>query len=61
MNCADQPALARCEIAAFGYRVLHVAARITRTGRQTLLRIDKTWRWAVQIAEGFTRLRAAFG
>ena len=58
--CADQPALARCEIAAFGYRVLHVAARITRTGRQTLLRIDKTWRWAVHIAEGFRRLRAAF-
>jgi len=57
---ADVPALARCEIAAFRYRVLHVAARITRGGRQVRLRIDKTWRWAVQIAEGFTRLRAAF-
>jgi hypothetical protein len=54
------PELARCEIAAFRYRVLHVAARITRTGRRTLLRIDKTWRWAVHIAHGFTRLRAAF-
>jgi hypothetical protein len=57
---ATSPELARCEIAAFRYRVLHVAARITRTGRRTLLRIDKTWRWAVHIANGFTRLRAAF-
>ncbi|HZD69101.1 MAG TPA: IS1380 family transposase [Actinomycetes bacterium] len=54
------PALARCEINTFRYRVLHVAARITRGGRQVRLRIDKTWRWAVQIAEGFHRLRAAF-
>ncbi|MFT4288963.1 IS1380 family transposase [Nocardioides sp.] len=52
--------LARCEIAAFRYRVLHVAARITRGSRQVRLRIDATWRWAVEIAEGFARLRAAF-
>lgn len=58
---ADVPALARCEIATFRYRVLHVAARITRGARQIRLRIDKTWRWAAQIAEGFTRLRTAFG
>jgi hypothetical protein len=58
---ADAPELARCEIAAFRYRVLHVAARITRGARQVRLRIDKTWRWAVQIAEGFHRLRTAFG
>jgi len=57
---ADTPALARCEIAAFRYRVLHVAARITRGARQVRLRIDKTWRWATHIAEGFHRLRAAF-
>ena len=57
---ADLPDLARCEIAAFRYRVLHVAARITRGARQIRLRIDKTWRWAAQIAEGFHRLRAAF-
>jgi hypothetical protein len=56
----DQPALARCEIAGFRYRVLHVAARITRSARQTHLRIDRTWRWAVQIAQGFHRIRAAF-
>ena len=54
------PQLARCEIAAFRYRVLHVAARLTRGARQVRLRIDKTWRWATHIAEGFTRTRAAF-
>jgi hypothetical protein len=58
---ADVAALARCEIATFRYRVLHVAARLTHGARRVHLRIDKTWRWAVQIAEGFTRLRTAFG
>jgi hypothetical protein len=58
---ADVPDLARCEIAAFRYRVLHVAARLTRAARRLHLRIDQTWRWAVHIAEGFHRLRAAFG
>jgi hypothetical protein len=57
---ADVPALARCEIAAFRYRVLHVAARLIRTARQLHLRIDATWRWTVHVAEGFHRLRAAF-
>ncbi len=57
---ADSPTLARCEIAAFRYRVLHIAARLTRTGRQTQLRLDKNWRWAVEIAAGYQRLRAAF-
>jgi hypothetical protein len=54
------PSLARCEIAAFRYRVLHAAAQLTRSARQVRLRIDRTWRWAAQIAEGFHRLRAAF-
>lgn len=57
---ADVPDLVRCEIAAFRYRVLHVAARLTHGARQLHLRIDKTWRWAVHIAEGFHRLRTAF-
>ena len=47
----DHPELARCEIATFRYRVLHVAARITRSARQTRLRIDATWRWATAIAK----------
>ena len=57
---AGQPALARCEIGAFRYRVLHVAARITRGARRTHLRLDQSWRWAAQIAAGFHRIRAAF-
>jgi hypothetical protein len=57
---AHAPSLARCEIAAFRYRVLHVAAQLTHSARQVRLRIDRTWRWAAQIAEGFRRLRAAF-
>jgi hypothetical protein len=57
---ADAPVLARCEIHAFRYRVLHVAARITRGARRTHLRIDQRWRWATQIAAGFHRIREAF-
>jgi hypothetical protein len=57
---AHLPSLARCEIAAFRYRILHAAAQLTRSARQVRLRIDRTWRWAAQIAEGFHRLRAAF-
>lgn len=57
---AHVPSLARCEIAAFRYRVLHVAAQLTRSARQVCLRIDRAWRWATQIAEGFRRLRAVF-
>ena len=60
ISFADTPALARCEIHTFRYRVLHVAARITRGARRTHLRLDKTWRWAAQIAAGFHRIRAAF-
>jgi hypothetical protein len=57
---ADNPGLARCEIETFRYRVLHVAARITRGGRRLHLRIDSTWRWATAIATAWNRIRAAF-
>ena len=56
----DHPDLATCEIDTFRYRVLHVAARITRGARQIRLRIDATWRWASAIAQAWQRLRAAF-
>jgi hypothetical protein len=49
--------LATCEIDTFHYRVLHVAARITRGARQTRLRIDATWRWAIAISHAWLRLR----
>ena len=57
---AHMPSLARCEIAAFRYRVLHAAAQLTRSARRTCLKIDRTWRWAAQIAAGFHQLRATF-
>lgn len=57
---ADDRELARCEIAAFRYRVLHVAAQLVRSGRQLHLKIDRHWRWAPNITRGFAALRTAF-
>ena len=57
---SDDPELARCEIANFRYRILHMAARVTRSARVTHLRLDRTWNWAKQLALAFARLRAAF-
>ena len=55
------PTWPSCEIATFRYRVLHVAARITRGARQIRLRIDATWRWATAIRrQPGNALRAAF-
>ncbi|WP_454561667.1 IS1380 family transposase [Mycobacterium haemophilum] len=56
----SHPDLARAEITTFRYRVLHVAARITRGARRTRLRIDATWRWASQIPTAWQHLRTAF-
>jgi hypothetical protein len=56
----ENPELACCEIETFRYRVLHVAARITRSARQIHLRIDSTWRWANAIATAWHRIRDAF-
>jgi hypothetical protein len=57
----DHPELGRAEVGTFRYRVLHVAARITRAARQVRLRIDATWRWAAIIATAWQRIRTAFG
>jgi hypothetical protein len=51
--------LARCEPAALRYRLLHVAARLIRTGRRWHLKIDRDWPWASDLATAFARLRAA--
>lgn len=56
----NTPQIARCEIQAFRYMILHAAARITRGARQIRLRIDATWKWAGLIAAGYQRLREAF-
>jgi hypothetical protein len=50
---------ARCEPAALRYRLLHVAARLIRTGRSWHLKIDRDWPWATRLATAFDRLRAA--
>jgi hypothetical protein len=51
--------LARCEPATLRYRVLHVAARLIRSGRTWHLKIDRHWPWATHLATAFARLRAA--
>jgi Transposase DDE domain group 1 len=50
--------LAAAEPKKLRYRLLHVAARITRSGRQTWLRIACGWPWATDLAEAFARLAA---
>ena len=51
-------ALATAEPKALRYRLLHVAARITRGQRRVWLRLQQSWPWARQLAEAFTRLQA---
>jgi hypothetical protein len=50
--------LAAAEPKKLRYRLLHVAARITRSSRQTRLRIAHNWPWATDLADAFTRLAA---
>jgi hypothetical protein len=57
----DDDGIAFCEIDTFRYRILHMAARLTRSSRRLYLRLDATWRWATALARGFRRLRTAFG
>jgi hypothetical protein len=53
----DTP-LARAEPKTLRYRLLHVAARLTRGQRRLWLRIDHRWPWARQLAAAFARLAA---
>ncbi|WP_034267804.1 IS1380 family transposase [Actinospica robiniae] len=50
--------LALAEPKKIRYRLLHVAARITRSARRTRLRIAEHWPWAKQLAQAFERLAA---
>jgi hypothetical protein len=50
--------LARAEPKTLRYRLLHVAARLTRGQRRCWLRIQRTWPWAHDLAAAFTRLTA---
>jgi hypothetical protein len=53
-----QRELAVAEPKKLRYQLLHVAARITRTGRRTRLRIGGNWPWATDLVHAFTRLAA---
>jgi hypothetical protein len=51
-------ALARAEPKTLRYRLLHVAARLTRGGRRLWLRLDRHWPWARPLAAAIARLQA---
>jgi hypothetical protein len=51
-------ALAKAEPKTLRYRLLHTAAKITRGGRRTWLRIAEQWPWARELATAFARLAA---
>jgi hypothetical protein len=50
--------LARCEPKMLRYRLLHVAARITRGQRRLFVRIAEHWPWRFELAAAFARLAA---
>ena len=50
--------LATAEPKTLRYRLLHVAARVVRHARRVVLRLQRSWPWAVELARAFTRLRA---
>ena len=50
--------LALAEPKTLRYRLLHVAARIVRHARRRILRLQRSWPWAAELAKAFTRLRA---
>jgi Transposase DDE domain group 1 len=50
--------LALAEPKTLRYRLLHVAARVVRHARRTILRLQASWPWAVELARAFARLRA---
>ncbi len=47
-----------CEPKRLRYRLLHVAARLTRHARQLTLHLPADWPWAGAIARAFKRLAA---
>ena len=50
--------LARAEPKRLRYRLLHVAGRITRSGRRVRLHLPGRWPWAKALLAAFQRLRA---
>jgi len=50
--------LATAEPRLLRYKLLHVAARITRGQRRVFVRVDAGWPWRHAIAAAFARLQA---
>jgi Transposase DDE domain group 1 len=50
--------LAMAEPKTLRYRLLHVAARIVRHARRVILRLQRSWPWAVALARAFARLHS---
>ncbi len=50
--------LARCEPKRLRYRLLHVAARLTRHARRLVLHLPRAWPWRQALLQAFERLRA---
>jgi hypothetical protein len=50
--------LALAEPKRIRQRLLHIAGRIVRSGRRTVLRLPRSWPWADALAAAFARLRA---
>ena len=57
MLLTDQSDLAKAEPKTLRYRLLHIAARITKGQRKIYLRLAEHWPWALALAKAFTRLR----
>lgn len=50
--------LYRCEPKRLRYRLLHVAARLTRHARRLTVHLPRDWRWQGEFLQAFERLRA---
>ena len=49
--------LAVAEPKTLRYRLLHLAARVVRHARRTILRLQRSWPWATALVRAFARLR----
>jgi hypothetical protein len=50
--------LAVAEPKTLRYRLWHTAARVVRHARRVIVRLQRTWPWATELAAAFTRLQA---
>lgn len=59
LACTGEAAVfALCEPKALRYRFLHVAARLTHSGRRRRVKIPQTWPWATAIVAVFATIAA---